>query len=210
MICSMATAMTCPAPAQPAVDADRRDLLAAAAGDRAAFGAVVERWFARLQRLLQARGHEPSEAEDLAQDALLRAWTALGRYDPRQAAGPWLCTIALRLASNRRRDRRREVALAQAAEPRTAAEPAEAEGSAGPLWCAAREVLPQRWFDALWLYYGEGFDMAGIARVLGISAVHARVLVHRARGRLLEGLPRERVAAMGYDLPAVPATEESP
>ena len=55
---------------------------------------------------------DPAAAEDVAQDALLRAWTRAGSYDPAQAAvGTWLHRIAVNAAIDRMRATRHSVAV---------------------------------------------------------------------------------------------------
>src|ERR671934_1416061 len=67
---------------------------AAARGDRSAFARLVEMHkrvvYGLCLRLLQ----DAEEARDAAQETFVRAWSAIGTYDPSQPFAPWLLRIA--------------------------------------------------------------------------------------------------------------------
>jgi RNA polymerase sigma-70 factor, ECF subfamily len=173
--------------AQPA-EADARGLMAAArAGDESAFAELVRIYADRLFRFLVARGIGREDARDLVQETFLRAWRALDRFDERYAVSTWLYTIAHRLALNLRASqaRRPQVSLAEDAVGAAPAEPESRDDARpGSLWATARDHLAPRDYHALWLYYAEEQDMRGVAGILGVSSLHARVIVHRARAKL--------------------------
>src|SRR2546428_1728248 len=77
----------------------------ARAGDRAAFGVLVERFAAPARRVARAVLDDPDDADDAAQDALLAALVKLHQYDPRRPFGPWLMRIVSNAATDRRRHR---------------------------------------------------------------------------------------------------------
>src|SRR3989442_3533993 len=77
----------------------------ARAGDRAAFGVLVERYAAPARRVARAVLDDPDDADDAAQDALLAALVKLQQYDPRRPFGPWLMRIVANAATDRRRRR---------------------------------------------------------------------------------------------------------
>ena len=80
-----------------------------AAGDRAAATAFVRRFQARVYGLALAIVRDPGVAEDVAQEAFLRAWRHAAAYDPRRGSVPtWLLTIARNLAIDATRLRRAE------------------------------------------------------------------------------------------------------
>jgi RNA polymerase sigma-70 factor, ECF subfamily len=88
------------------------------AGNRDAFRLLVLRNQRPLFRFLGLLGFRGARAEDIAQDAFLRAFKALGSFDPERAAfSTWLFTIAKRLANAEwRRARQEESAPAAALE----------------------------------------------------------------------------------------------
>src|SRR5579863_5590165 len=75
------------------------------AGDRTAFGALVERYAAQARRVARAVLRDPDDADDAAQDAFLSALVKLEQYDPRRPFGPWLMRIVANAATDRRRRR---------------------------------------------------------------------------------------------------------
>ncbi len=87
--------------------ADDAELMAwAGAGDRAAFDLLVARHGERALRLALRVLGGPTEAEEVAQEAFLRAWRAAARFDPDRARfSTWLHRIALNLAIDRARRR---------------------------------------------------------------------------------------------------------
>src|SRR5205814_554086 len=82
---------------------DEADLVVrAAAGDRAAFGVLVERYAGVARRVARAVLGSPEDADDAAQDALLSALVKLDQYDPRRPFGPWLLRFVANAATDRR------------------------------------------------------------------------------------------------------------
>ncbi|HEX4633841.1 MAG TPA: sigma-70 family RNA polymerase sigma factor, partial [Gemmatimonadales bacterium] len=75
------------------------------AGDREAFGALVNRYAAQARRVARAVLRDPDDADDAAQDAFLSALVKLEQYDPRRPFGPWLMRIVANAATDRRRRR---------------------------------------------------------------------------------------------------------
>lgn len=163
----------------------------AQSGDAAAMHAFVRAHeravFALLSRMLGPGPH----VEDLAQECFLRAFDALGRFDPSGPASPstWLLTIATRLALDARKRRRlptvaldRESGSSLVAEGDPSAEHERRElGRA--LERAARE-LPDDQLAAFLLAELHGLSMAEIGEALGVPAETAKTRAFRARSKL--------------------------
>jgi len=81
------------------------------AGDRAAFGTLVQRYEEPVRRVARAVLHDVSDADDAAQDTFLTALMKLDRYDQRRPFRPWLLRIATNTAIDRRRHRRLTISL---------------------------------------------------------------------------------------------------
>ena len=159
----------------------------ARAGDRAAFGVLVERFAAPARRVARAVLDDPDDADDAAQDALLAALVKLHQYDPRRPFGPWL----MRIVSNAATDRRRRRSVRRA-------EPLDANATAGgprpdvqterrALGERLREALaelPERRRVAVVLFDVEGYSHAEIAEILGVAEGTVRSEVFHARRRL--------------------------
>ena len=69
-------------------------------GDRDAFAQLVHRYQGRLFGLVLMMVRERAGAEEITQDAFVRAYTHIDSYDEARAFYPWLATIAVRLAQN--------------------------------------------------------------------------------------------------------------
>lgn len=159
----------------------------AAAGRREAFGHLVRRHESGLQRYLFALTGSREEAEELAQETLLRAWSRIERYDARWRFSTWLYTLARRQAVSRGRRRAlpgEQVELDQLGrtnDPRGAmSRREEREG----LWKLAERVLALEQRDALWLFYAEELSAEEIGRIQGRRPGTVRVALHRARATL--------------------------
>jgi RNA polymerase sigma-70 factor (ECF subfamily) len=157
------------------------------AGDRSAFGTLVERYAGQARRVARAALGDPDDADDAAQDAFLSALLKLAQYDPARPFGPWLMRIVANAATDRRR--RRSV---RRTEPLDAA---LVGGGSRPDIAAERAVLGERQRAALAqltprrrlavvLFDVEGYSHAEIAQALGIPEGSVRSEVFHARRRL--------------------------
>jgi len=161
----------------------------ALAGDRQAFGALVERYAGQARRVARAVLQDPDDADDAAQDAFLSALVKLGQYDRRRPFGPWLMRIVANAATDRRR--RRAVRRAEPLEPGLTGggsrPDTDAERSAlSERLRAALAELPERRRIAVVLFDVEGYAHAEIAEILGIPEGTVRSEVFHARRRLRE------------------------
>jgi RNA polymerase sigma-70 factor (ECF subfamily) len=125
------------------------------------------------------------DADDLVQDALIRAWRRRSTFrDHRGTPRAWLVAVLLDQARRRRIRLRPAVA---AIEPEAAAAP-------GPdrldVELAVRR-LPRRQREVITLYYLADFSVAEIAGVLSISAGSVKSHLHDARANLRTALERE-------------------
>mgnify|MGYP001556731497 FL=1 len=103
----------------------------------------------------------------------------------------WLLTIARRTAINHFRDTKKWEVIPDAfasAEP-SPARLLEQRDQSDSLWGRARRLLSQREFEIMWLRFGEELSTEETARVVGLTQIHVKVLIHRARQRLLKGEP---------------------
>ncbi len=171
--------------------AEREWVRRARAGDRAAFAALVERYWDRIRRWLFALTHHAQVAEDLTQDAFVKAWTGLPALQEDNSFRPWLFRIAKNLALDSRKGPRsapteplsQEVA---GREPEPLAIMLEQEGQ--HLLQAACARLPVTYRAAYLLWTQEELPYSEIAQVLGITEETARWRVCRARQFLLKEL----------------------
>jgi len=147
------------------------------------------------------------DAEDVAQDALVKAYRHFDRLRDRDRFRAWLVRTTWRLALDRRRgDRRREArersettAIVGAAdEPRSprddAVEDLVARERAAHLW-EAIDALPEKLRVVVVLANIEGHDVAGVARLLTLPEGTVKSRLFLARRRLKEHLQWMRTDA---------------
>ena len=162
-------------------------------GDRDAFGHLVQRYQHRLFSLALMMVRQPAGAEEVAQDAFVRAYTHIHHYDDTRPFYPWLAAIAVRLGQNWLLRRGRTVGV-EGASLETAKEPAAAatalsalitdERSRG-LWQAVA-ALSSGERTALILYYRDEMAVRDIARALGVTTGTIKTLLFRGRRHLRE------------------------
>ncbi len=162
-------------------------------GDLAAFETVVKRYQRRVYgvALRIVRAHDV--ADDVAQEAFVRAWRSLDRFDLGRPFGPWICRIAANLAVNHvRSPRAREEGLPEGHAETRSSDP-------GPLGAVldaeAREVLDRALGDlsreqraVFVLRTVEEMSYEEIAGALGISQGTVMSRLFRARERLAKAL----------------------
>jgi RNA polymerase sigma-70 factor (ECF subfamily) len=162
-----------------------------AAGDRDAFGALVERHQAQVRRVCRAVTLDDHDADDAAQDAFLSALDRIETYDRGRPFGPWLMRIATNAAIDllRRRNVRRTEALDEAFAGNTDSPARDAErAELRARIQQALATLPERQRAAVTLFDLEGYAHAEIAAVLGIPEGTVRSDVFHARRKLREAL----------------------
>lgn len=92
-------------------DSDAALVAETLAGRTAAYAVLVERHQRRLFLTLRQLTRSDRDAEEIAQDAFVRAWENLRAFDAARPFFPWLSRIALNLWRNRLRGRRPEIPL---------------------------------------------------------------------------------------------------
>lgn len=198
---------------------DEQELLGLAiAGDVRAFERLIEPHVATLRRFARAFCHNPSDADDLAQEALLRAFRALPKFRGDAALSTWLYTVARSTFLDWRRSRAAHAAALEdpLVDERPADEPRQDELLQGRLeaerlWAALRRLDP-RFRTVVVLFDIEGLSYEEIAAVEDVPVGTVRSRLSRARRHLLELLegsePAEEVEApRGTAAEAAPSNE---
>ena len=145
-----------------------------------------------LYQFLLIRTRDAQRAEEVAQDAFVRCWHNLERFDSRYRFSTFLYTIAQRLAVSRYREAERNRSVEFPADlPDPRREPVVELGAseeADRLWAEVAELLGPETRSALWLRYAEDLPAPVIAGVLGKSPTAVRVMLFRARRVLAHAL----------------------
>ena len=184
----------------------------AQAGSMASFERLVGRVQVPLVHFLIRRTRCPADAEDLAQDALRRAYRSLARYSPKWRFRTWLFTIAHRLSINLGQRSRREQQQSAVLDAVASCEPEPRdvlvmEEGRQSLWDAAARWLEKDEVSALWLHYVEELSTADVARVLGRSRMAVKTMLFRARKRLLPHVRALLEIELNENLPGAPLCE---
>ncbi len=170
-----------------AEDIDDALMLRVAARDASAFRSLVERHGNRPYRIAWRMMGDQSEAEDVAQEALLRLWDKSGRWQAGQAGvSAWLSRVATNLCLDRLRRRKYasdEEVPERADETPLADAQIEAEQRRA-LATAAVAALPERQRAAIVLTYYEEFSNQMAADSLGMNIKAFESLLLRARSAL--------------------------
>ncbi len=173
--------------------------LAASEGDGAAFGEIVRRYQAQVFRLCR-RYVGASDAEDIAQEAFVKAFLNVKRFDASRPLAPWLLTIARRLCIDRLRQRKaRPVSADDAPElpTRPTAEVDAAAKQTMTLLSSALKELPEGQREALVLFHLEELAYKDIADILDVPLGTVMTWLHRGRALLRDKL--------GADLAPMPS-----
>jgi RNA polymerase sigma-70 factor (ECF subfamily) len=168
-------------------------------GDAEAFRAIVETYSRPLWRAAWRVLGDAGAAEDAVQEAFLRAWRALDRFDDRAELQTWLYRIAINAAIDVRREQRRHGAMAEALPEDldgevtvTSREPdAHRRAASVEVVRRAREAidgLPDIERTAILLRHFEGRSISEIARAIGRGENAAKQAVFRAVRKLRQAL----------------------
>ncbi|HEX5047075.1 MAG TPA: sigma-70 family RNA polymerase sigma factor [Gammaproteobacteria bacterium] len=163
------------------------------AGDVEAFTEIVERWQDPLVALAYRFCHDRSRAEDMAQEALVRAFRSLRQWRRDAAFSTWLFAVATNVYRSELRKKR----------PPSA--PLEDDEFADPLDIAADHealerraavrralhALPAKYRDVLVLFYFHDMDVERAAASLGVPTGTVKAQLSRGRGLL-----RRKLAAL--------------
>ena len=170
----------------------------ALAGSQSAFEQIVRRYQRPIISLIARMTGDRALAEELAQDAFVKAFRNLAAFDTSRRLSSWLFRIAHNTAIDAlRRVPRPTVPLDEAAltaagpdAPLSAAaspDPVERAALARALDAALGRLRPQ-YRAAIVLRYEEGLSFDEIGHVLGLPEATARSHVHRARKELAQFL----------------------
>ncbi len=178
----------------PTLD-DRELMQNAKDGDSQAFGELIRRHQKRIYRVALHMLREVAEAEDVTQDTFVRAHAALSRFDGRSQPYTWFYRIAVNLALNRIRSKKRSRNSTPADDPRldsilidhrpeAAPEKATAESQMARALCDAIDTLSETLRTTLILVAIDGLPHGEVATILGCPEGTVAWRVHEARKKI--------------------------
>lgn len=153
-------------------------------GDTSAFAAIVHRWQGPLINLAYRFCRDRGRAEDMAQEAFLRAFRSLGSWRRDAAFSTWLFALATNVyRTEMRRIPLQFVPFDGTVGSTDSGEDAAGEGDRRRIVQRALQSLPPKYRDPLLLFYFHDQDIAMTARTLDLpeGTVKARL----SRGRAL-------------------------
>lgn len=173
-------------------------------GEEAAFAALVRRYQDRAYRVARNLVGNPEDAADLAQEAFLRVFRSLDRFDYQHEFGTWLYRIVTNLAIDHLR-RRRPLSGSSGGEDDDEIAPFEPADDLAPspydeVERAETRVLVRECIEALAPHFRtvlqlrelEGMACTEIADIVGATHVTVRWRLHRGRKLFLEEWERRR------------------
>jgi RNA polymerase sigma-70 factor (ECF subfamily) len=191
------------APSDPFSGApDEALLVAFANGDGQAAQFLTARLLPRVLAQATRMLSNPTEAEDVAQDAMMRLWKVAPDWRQGEAqVSTWLYRVVANLCTDRLRKRRGGVSLDQVAEPLDGAPSVTAQMQTRSRLAALSDALaqlPERQAQAVALRHLEGLPNPEIAQIMDISVRSVESLTARGK-RALADIMAGRKAELGYD-----------
>jgi RNA polymerase sigma-70 factor (ECF subfamily) len=161
----------------------------AKAGDRAAFGQLVEKHYDFIFRTACKWTGKKSDAEDVAQEVCIKLASAIQQFDGRSAFTSWLYRVTLNMVRDMQRSMGRK---AKTIDAFTLVHPEDDPGdqedatAARELWNAVAE-LPDKQREAVMLIYAEEMSHAAAAEIMGCKEATVSWHIHEAK-KTLRGL----------------------
>jgi RNA polymerase sigma-70 factor, ECF subfamily len=168
------------------------------AGDTALYEIIMRRYNQRLYRVARAILRDDAEAEDVIQDAYVRAYQHLDQFAGRSAFSTWLTRIAVHEALHRMRWRNNNQQLADAEDDGEGSmsvigksldpEQSASIGELGQLLEEAVLELPDQYRTVIMLRDVEELSTAETADALDLTEENVKVRLHRGRAIMRQSL----------------------
>lgn len=159
----------------------------AAQGDLEAYEMLYHQHVGRVHALCLRMARDPSEAEELTQQAFIRVWERLPGFRGDAAIATWIHRVAVNVVVDAMRSRGRWRQRFTALEPESVESPAAPEGSDLDLERAIAGLSPKARLVFV-LHDVEGYKHEEIAHMTGIAVGTSKAHLHRARRLLREEL----------------------
>jgi RNA polymerase sigma-70 factor (ECF subfamily) len=173
--------------------ADLADVARVLAGDAQAFEGIVRRWQGPLINMAWRYCRDRGRAEEMAQEAFLRAWRGLSCWRRESSFSTWLFALAANVyRSELKRFPTETLPLEAAPEPAGLATQLHEIEERGQHEVLRRAVLalPLRYREPVVLFYFHEMDLAAAARTMGMPEGTLKARLSRARALLRQRFPR--------------------
>jgi RNA polymerase sigma-70 factor (ECF subfamily) len=185
-------------------DPDLGDVARVVAGDAAAFEGIVRRWQGPLVNMAWRYCRDRGRAEEMAQEAFVRAWRGLAAWRGESSFSTWLFAVAANVFRNElKRFPTMNLPLEEIAEPsRPAGQLTELEKkSRHELVRRAVLALPQRYREPVILFYFHEKDVAAAAQTMRLPEGTVKARLARARALLRRRFPQLEQEHAGAEIP---------
>ena len=170
------------------------------AGDVQAFAGIVERWQGPLVNMAWRYCHDRGRAEEMAQEAFVRAWRGLRQWRRESSFSTWLFSVAANVyRTELKRTFSVDLPLDQASEASHPWVHDVAMDSAARDRAVRRAVLalPEKYREAMILYYFHEMDLLAAAATMGLPEGTMKARLSRGREILRRRFPELRELAPG-------------
>ncbi len=171
---------------------ERRAIDAVKTGDDGAYDYIVAKYMKRVVSIAWGIVRNAQDAEDLAQEAFVKAYQTMSRFKSGEPFGPWIYRIVTNLSldvmKHRTRFRHEEITDAEPAGRRDRADLAARTNELGERIDRAIQSLPEMQRLVARLYLVEEFDHGEIAKMTGLTEGTVRSHLSLARGKLKQQL----------------------
>ena len=168
------------------------------AGQIECYGQLVDRYSSRIINLAFAMTGDRHEAEDVAQDAFVRAFKGLAKFQKRAKFSSWLYQIALNLCKDRLKAKSRharptsdEQLAAIYGDPKQQAPRVVIKEELSEKMREAINKLPYVYRESFVLRHLQGLDYGDVASITEVPADTVRVRAYRAREMLRESMAKD-------------------
>jgi RNA polymerase sigma-70 factor, ECF subfamily len=161
----------------------------AKAGDREAFGELIETHYDFIYRTACKWTGRKSDGEDIAQEVCIKLATAIQQFDGRSAFKSWLYRVTLNMVRDMQRAggrRARNVDAFALVHPEDDPGGQEDATAAREIWTAV-SALPEKQREAIMLVYGEDMSHAEAGTIMGCKEATVSWHIHEAK-KTLRGL----------------------
>lgn len=166
-------------------------------GDRDAFGVLIDRYADTVLSVAMRMVGNGADAQDLAQDTFLKAYTALPSFRQEAKFSTWLYQIAMNKCRDwlRSKARKQEESTDSHEDSEHAVHPKELQAEGNPEMEISRkqlashldlaiQELPEWYREAFILKHVEGFDYEEMEHILGVKRDTLKMRVYKARVQL--------------------------
>jgi RNA polymerase sigma-70 factor (ECF subfamily) len=169
-----------------------RSIEAVKSGRADAYDYLVAKYTKRVVSIAWGLVRNAHDAEDLAQEAFVKAYETIGRFKTGEPFGPWIFRIVTNLSldvlKHRRRVRQEELSETEPAARRDSADLPARSHEIGSRIDTAIQSLPEMQRIVARLHLVEQFEHSEIARMIGLSEGTVRSHLSLARAKLKQRL----------------------